>query len=405
MSFAGCRREGRATASRDAHHFAMTQAPHNGRTPQTRAVVDATGAKTTANSMGDLINPEASRLFIEWTHEQYKKHVGDMLGTVILGFRGDEPEMTGVPWSPGIAQEFKARKGYDVTPYMASFVLGGGGGRGGQGIAINPTEAQRRAKADYFDVWGELFGKYFFDAQADWCAANGVVATTHLNNDHNLPGLVGTTADFFRPMRKYQVPGVDVIWNQVWPGTVAEFVRLPSSAAHLSGRSRALSESFAAYTPPAGIEEARFGVNYQLVRGINLFEFMFFMSSWNGTANRGRGYMGDEKFPALAAYANRLTYVLSQGKPMAQIAVYCPTMSMWMGDRTGFASLFYVAEHLSNHQQNDRAVERAKNRRAEKHPQKPEAGQNTRNCRREPANRIEHRAPGEFGAHQNITDQ
>lgn len=345
----------------DGANWTIQIAAHDFRTPQTRAVVDANQAKTTANSMGDLINPEATRLFIEWTHEQYKKHVGDMFGKVILGFRGDEPEMTGVPWTPSIAEEFKKRKGYDVTPYLASFLAGGGGGGRGGGSAIVISEEQRRAKADYFDVWGELFGANFFDTQADWCAANGVVATTHLNNDHNLPGLVGTTADFFRPMKKYQVPGVDVIWSQVYPGKVAEFVRFPSSASHVNGRSRALSESFAAYNAdePATYEVVNFAVNYQLARGINLFEFMFFTSSFAGPRTSVRGYMGDARFPELAAYTNRLTYILAQGKPMAQVALYCPTMSIWLNDRVSNDSLMYVAQHLSDNQRDFDVVDDA----------------------------------------------
>src|SRR5205085_2558372 len=124
---------------------------------QTRAVNDPTGAKTMLNSMGDLVSPEATRLFIEWTHEQYKKHLGDLIGTTVIAFRGDEPEMTGVPWSPGLRDEFMKRKGYDVTDYMASFVAAGRGGRGGRGATTNeapaafsprPTDAQIRAKAD-----------------------------------------------------------------------------------------------------------------------------------------------------------------------------------------------------------------------------------------------------------------
>lgn len=346
--------------------WTVVTARHDFRTPQTRAVSDATQAKTTTNSMGDLINPEATQLFIQWTHEEYRKHVGDLFGNSIIAFRGDEPEMTGVPWTPAIAEEFQKRKGYDVRPYLASFIVGGRGARGG-GAAAGPrmTEEQRRAKADYFDVWSELFAKNFFDAQAAWCAANGVAATTHLNNDHNLPALVATTGDFFRALRSYQAPGVDVIWNQVWPGKVADFVRFPVSSAHLSGHTRVLSETFAAFTPPAGIDEARFAVNYELVRGITLFEYMFYQSSASrggpatapaagaaaaAPAARGRGYMGDDKFPALAAYSNRLTYALSQGRPASQIAIYVPTMSQWLGDNSGNAVMLTIAQSLSENQ-------------------------------------------------------
>jgi hypothetical protein len=345
--------------------WSVTMVRHDFRTPQTRAVNDPTGAKTTANSVGDLINPEAAKLFIEWTHEQYKKHVGEFFGNTIIGFRGDEAELTGVPWTGAIADEFQKRKGYDVRKYMASFLMDAGGGR--RGGAANPnirmTDEQRRAKADYFDVWSDLFATYFFGWQGEWCEANGLQALTHLNNDHNMPALVATTGDFYRAMRKLQVPGVDVIWSQVYPGKIADFIKFPSSAAHLFGRPRSMSESFAAYNAnePATYEVVDFAVNYQMVRGINMFEFMFAAASTGGRGGGvGRGYMTDERFPKFMEYANRMTYLLAQGKPQAQIAVYMPTMSFWMGDRRGNETMMAIAQTLTEtHRDFDFADEQA----------------------------------------------
>jgi hypothetical protein len=56
--------------------------------------------------------------------------------------------------------------------------------------------------------------------------------------------------------------------------------------------------------------------------------------------------MGDPKFPQLAQYTNRMTWVLSQGKPMAQVGVYVPTMSMWMGDNSGNQKMLDIAAEL-----------------------------------------------------------
>jgi hypothetical protein len=213
--------------------------------------------------------------------------------------------------------------------------------------------------------------------QAEWCAANGVEYTLHLNNDHNMPALVRSTGDFFKAMRHVEIPGIDVIWNQVWPGKVADFPKFASSAAHLYGHPRALSESFAAFTPPPTLEQARFGVNYQLVRGITLFEFMFYGSSVPRTRTAGaatrpaaapnanasattpspqpqtqrpRRYLDEPEFPALATYTHRAGYLLSQGKPAAQIAVYCPTSSFWLGDDEPNTTMMKVAQQLSEAQ-------------------------------------------------------
>jgi len=84
--------------------------------------------------------------------------------------------------------------------------------------------------------------------------------------------------DFFRALRYVQVPGVDAIWRQIWPGTVADFPKRPSSSAHLNGHPRAFSESYAVYGRGLTLEQAKWVMDFQFVRGINLFENMGFFS-------------------------------------------------------------------------------------------------------------------------------
>ncbi len=316
------------------------------RTPQTRAVNDSTRSKTTKNSMGDLINPAAVQQFIDWTHVQYKKHIGDEFGKTVMGFRGDEPDFAYTPWTPGMLEIFKERKGYDVKPYLAYCVP-----MGRRGPRLVLTDEQRRVKADYWDVWSNLFGKHFFGMQAKWCVDNGVEHMTHLNNEHAMERLVHSSGDYFRSLRPVQIPGVDSIWNQVWPGKNADFVRLPASVAHVYGKPRVLSESYAAYRdPPVTADAAEWGVNYQLVRGVNLFEFMFYGSSAGKDKAVMQGYMAEEKFPGVMAYTNRACYVMAQGKPAAQIALYFPSMSYWLGDFDADKSLMNIARQLLENQ-------------------------------------------------------
>ena len=303
------------------------------KTAVTRAANNPTGGKDTTNALCDYLNPVAIKQFIAFTHEQYKKYIGDEFGKTVLGFRGDEPDYAHIPWTPAILQEFKQRKGYDIQPYLASFFL------------KNLTDSQKRAKADYWDVWSDLFGETFFKIQADWCAHNNLEYMVHLNHDDAMISLVKSEGDFFKDFRSVQIPGIDVIWHQIWPGLVTDFPKFASSAAHLFGRPRVLSESFAAFNPAPSVEQARWIVNQQLVRGINLFEFMFFMSTSEGKGG-ARGYMADKLFPSLMSYTNRASYLLAQGTPAAQIAVYFPTTSLWLGHNESEKSTFDIAQQL-----------------------------------------------------------
>jgi hypothetical protein len=325
---------------------------HQFRTSDTRSVNNPTRGKDKANSLCDYLNPDATRQFLVWTHEQYRQAVGSEFGRTFLGFMGDEPDFAYTPWTPKLPEEFERRKGYDVRPYLASF------------FAPSLTDEARRAKADYWDVWSDLFRENFFRVQAEWCANHNLEYLVHLNHEDMMPALVKSEGDYFKDMRYVQVPGIDTIWNQIWPGTVADFPKLASSAAHLFGRPRAFSESFAAYKIRPNIQQARWVMDYQFVRGINLQQIMFLPASANrpatdstpspgaavsATARRDSFFTSDEFVP-IAQYVNRATYLLSQGTPAARIALYHPTSSMWLGDDGANRSALALAQQLLEHQ-------------------------------------------------------
>lgn len=303
------------------------------KTSVTRAVNNPKGGKDATNSLCDYLNPVAVKQFIDWTHEQYKKYLGKELGTTVLGFRGDEPDYGYMPWTPAIIETFKDQKGYDPTPYLASF------------FTAMPTLQEQQVKADYWDVWSRMFAVNFFQQQADWCDKNGVAHITHLNKDDYMPTCIKVSGDFFRTLSKVQIPGIDAIWNQIWPDTVNNFPKQAASVSHVYGKPRAFSESFAAYYTSPSIPQAKYVVDYQLVRGINFFEFMFWPSG-----NKGNNWMKAPGMKGLNEYTNRATYLMSQGKPGARIAMYYPTSTVWLGNNQVHEDIVDIGQQLLKRQ-------------------------------------------------------
>ncbi|MBN2182593.1 MAG: hypothetical protein JW715_11830 [Sedimentisphaerales bacterium] len=309
------------------------------RTSATRSVNNPKiGQKDGTHALCDYLKPEAVAKFIEWTHEEYKKVVGDEFGKTVLGFRGDEPDYGIIPWTNTIIEEFKKRKGYDVRPFLASFTQRRG-----------LTEQQQRVKADYWDVWSSVFSENFFGTQSKWCAQNNLEYLVHLNHEDQMTGLARSEGDFFRCMRQVQMPGVDAIWSQIWPDKVADYPKYASSAAHLFGRPRAFTESFAAYKPSPNLEQAMWILNHQIVRGINMVEVMWIPASSNGRSGM-RGWLADERFAGAAMYLNRVCYVLSQGRPAAQIGLYYPSYSLWLGHDEADKNVLAVTQQLLENQ-------------------------------------------------------
>ena len=319
--------------------WTVTVVSHIFKTSPTRSDTNPTHAKDETQSLEDYLDPAATAQYIAFTHDAYKRAVGDEFGKTILGFRGDEPDFSiaGLPWTPKLFDTFRARKGYDVRPYLAALL---------QGRDAVLTDEQARVKADYTDVFSHLFAAGFFGPLGDWCAKNGLEYQVHLNHEEMQLALTRSEGDFLRDMKPLQVPGIDAIWHQVWTDTVSDFPRFASSAAHLYGRQHAFTESFAAFRPQPDIAIARYVVNEQAVRGVNLFEMMLM----SGT--RASPYMKDPAFPALAVYTRRLSYLMSMGRPAAKVAILLPRAPFLTGDKAA-DDQFVSTERLLSERQVD----------------------------------------------------
>lgn len=323
-------------------HWTVMVVEHQFKTSPTRSDTNPKRVKDGTQSLEDYLDPATTMQFLAFTHEQYKKAVGDEFGKTIMGFRGDEPDysIAGLPWTPKFFERFTQVKGYDVRPYVAAFLLPKN---------TRLTDAQMRAKADYYDVFSQMFRDGFFKVQGDWCAANHLEYQVHLNHEEMEMDLTRSEGEFFRDMQYVQVPGIDSIWHQIWKDTVSDFPRLAASASHVYGHPRAFTESFAAYRPEPDVDMARYILNEQFVRGVNLVETMYFPASSSPGAHRSP-YMEDPAYPALLTYVQRMSYLMSMGRPAASVALYLPSSSMWMGDAATDTAFVSTERMLSERQ-------------------------------------------------------
>jgi hypothetical protein len=97
---------------------------------------------------------------------------------------------------------------------------------------------------------------------------------------------------------------------------------------------------------------ARYILNEQFVRGINLIEAMYISASSTPGRSDLPSFMADPGYPALMRYASRMSYLMSSGRPAASVALLLPTSSLWMGD-TNANSMFVSTERLLSERQVD----------------------------------------------------
>ena len=287
---------------------------------------DGTRAKDATYTIIDYLDPKATDAFLHTVHETYYGAVGDQFGKIVLGTFGDEPDYSsGIPWTPKLLEEFKAEKGYDLAPYLPSW------------FDHKPIEGSDRARADYYDVWSGIFRSSFFGEQANWAKAHNVEYLVHLNHEETMLALERSEGDYFRDERYVEVPGIDNL-NQLIPSAVHtpdgtwninnNFPKLASSAAHLFGKPKVWAEEGGG----TGID-GKYQLDFQAVRGVNALQIRV-------PVLRGNFGGGDANVPQppappeaamLAWYANRAGYLMAIGRPAAQVGLYHPGNSIWLG--------------------------------------------------------------------------
>ncbi|MBQ4453028.1 MAG: hypothetical protein II912_11770 [Clostridia bacterium] len=305
-------------------------------------------AKPLGGYATDPLDPEATACFMRLTHEKYEKWLGGFFplkhsGGFVPGSSKahimftDEPGAGRFPWPRGFGEGFLRRFGYGIAPYVHS-------------ILHDDEEAEGpalQARIDYRIYCAELFRKNYFVPIHDWCRKNGVLSGGHLDMDHISDGcLYHNYGSVLSLLREMDVPGVDVIWRQIdipkeGRGPCAEgngfFPRFASSAAAQAGRKYALSESFAIHGQGTTGDEMRYVINFQLVRGINLFNMMSSSYGRSGAlAMVARPSLVKEmpEFPHLGGvndYTARACWLMQLGMPGARTALYYPAREIWAG--------------------------------------------------------------------------
>lgn len=314
--------------------------------------MDATGNRKpippAAQPYPDLLNRKSTETFLQLTHERYKEVFDGNYGIYFPLTFTDEPHVrtlgddNAVPWSDGLEARFRETFGYDLTEHLP--VLMGHSPK---------NEEERKIRADFKDLLGRLFAENYFLPLRDWCRANGSLLTGHVGGDDVAFGNARWGYHhILRCLRAMDVPGVDVIWRQVFPGQPVPgpepyaplcgnrlFPRYASSAAHQTGARLAMTESYAIYGNGITYDQMRWVYNFQVVRGINVLNPMNMSFSYAG---RRGATVGQPTFaPNLPGYldlngfnlwAARVNYLMSAGKPVADAALFMPMRDIWPGD-------------------------------------------------------------------------
>ena len=184
-------------------------------------------------------------------------------------------------------------------------------------------------------MWSGIFKDSFFGEQANWAKAHNVEYLVHLNHEETMQSLERSEGDFFRDERYVETPGIDNL-SQLVPNAVHtpdgtwninnNFPKLASSAAHLFGKPKVWAEEGGG----TGIE-GKYQMDFQLVRGVTTLALRVPWTHATAGEPLPANPVVQPQAKMIAMYGNRGGYLMSIGRPAAQVGLYHPGNTIWMG--------------------------------------------------------------------------
>ncbi len=282
----------------------------------------------------DVLNPETTKKFIEYTHERYKAYLEGDFAKQVKGFFTDEPAMhyfeTGrdnfiVPWTHGMFKIFREHNGYDLKKNLPKLFFDCGG----------DTEQVR------YDFWSTLTDQYeksYFKQIEDWCADHDVISTGHLLYEESLRMHARVDGNLFKHLQHFHMTGVDHLYPRIGTREMENehvALKIASSAAHQNGSARLVCESMGGSYWDCTMERMKWIGDWEYVLGVNQFIPHGFHYTIEGERKRDWPpsmfcqFTWWEQYKQFNDYMTRLGYTLSGGDHVAKVAVLYPMNSIW----------------------------------------------------------------------------
>ena len=262
----------------------------------------------------DYLDPHAVGLLMDTVHHEYDRRVPEYLGSVIAGSFQDELPGTNA-WSHRFADEFRARRGYDLLDHLPAL------------FGTDSGVPEGKIRADYYAVRAQLTEEALFRPLAAWHRERGLL----LGSDQSHPARAGHPAqstqiytDYFRTHRWYGAAGSDHHGD----------AKVHSSLAHLYGHERVWIEAFHSSGWGGTLEDTYDWLLPFLRSGANLYNphasYFGTAGGWFEWAPPSTDWRQPywKQYPAFSRAVARICSIMSWGGYAADVAVLHPTTTM-----------------------------------------------------------------------------
>ncbi len=263
------------------------------------------------NSLNPLMRGAGERVIRDF-FQQFQDHNPGKSAEGLNYFFNDELQIGAgtLAWNPDFAAEFRARKGYDLFEALPAIWEDLG--------SVTP-----KVRMDYADVRMALIEERYFQPIYDWHASRGMIYACDSGGRGLDPHEFG---DYFRATRWYSAPGHDT------PGGNADLIKgkVSSSIANLYGRPRVWLEGYHSLGWGATPERLMHATRENYLYGCTLLNLHGLYYSTYGSHWEWAPPCYHFRMPYWAhmrtflGYFERLSYLLSQGHLVCDVAVVYP---------------------------------------------------------------------------------
>ncbi|CAI6086738.1 hypothetical protein COHCIP112018_05153 [Cohnella sp. JJ-181] len=238
----------------------------------------------------------------------------------IRAFFCDSIELGGNNWTPILLEEFAARRGYDLTPFMPA-------------LWGHIGEITADIRYDFYRTFSELTIENFFRNFTEWSHARGVKTRIQAH---------GTWGDILQAYSAADYPEGETFGANDKYEVNTVHRRLASSAGHVYGRAVISNETFTWLRTPRFLETLEMmkaAVDAVFLDGINQIVNHGYSYSPESAGKPGWAFYASsfishnntwwEYYPILSSYIHTVSAFLQTGESYAEAAIYLPQADIW----------------------------------------------------------------------------
>ena len=292
-----------------------------------------TGAKNrpaTAAGLGYEVDKLSAKYVQSYFHgymDPIQQHLGDLTGSALQYMTMDSWEAGLQNWTDEMIDEFHRRRGYDPTPYLPVLA----------GRVVESADVSDRFFWDFRRTLADMFAENFYGTMDNELKQKGMRAYSEASGVAlELP------EDTLLNKSKVDIPMAEFWVHALHPESMYYVdVRGAASAAHIYGKPIVATESFTGggYESPYTLKKV---ADYWFAQGVNRLVFHTSaqqpLDTKPGNTMVGthinRNITWAEQAKPFMTYVARVSYLLQQGSPVADLAYLLPegapsTMPFW----------------------------------------------------------------------------